>query len=43
MRSAIAPTMSAGVMIANMSWYIEKTLCETHGAVVRRWAQRRRP
>ena len=30
MRSAIAPTMSAGVMIANMSWYIAKTLCDTH-------------
>ena len=30
MRSAIAPTMRAGVMMANMSWYIENTLCETH-------------
>ena len=29
-RSAIAPMISAGVMIANMSWYIAKTLCETH-------------
>jgi len=28
MRSAMAPTMSAGVMIANMSWYIAKTFCE---------------
>ena len=28
-RSAIAPTMSAGVMMANMSWYIANTLCET--------------
>ena len=32
MRSAMAPTMSAGVMIANMSWYIAKTFCETHAA-----------
>ena len=32
MRSAIAPTISAGVMIANISWYIAKTFCETHGA-----------
>ena len=31
-RSAIAPTISAGVMIANMSWYIANTFCETHGA-----------
>src|ERR1043166_7043593 len=31
-RSAIAPTISAGVMIANMSWYIENTFCETHAA-----------
>jgi hypothetical protein len=30
-RSAIAPTMSAGVMIANMSWYIANTLCDTQG------------
>ena len=30
MRSAIAPTMRAGVMIANISWYIAKTLCDTH-------------
>ena len=29
MRSAIAPTMRAGVMIANMSWYMAKTFCET--------------
>jgi len=29
MRSAIAPTMSAGVMMANINWYIEKTLCDT--------------
>ena len=32
MRSAIAPTMRPGVMIANMSWYIEKTFCETQAA-----------
>ena len=29
MRSAIAPTISAGVMMANMSWNIAQTLCET--------------
>ena len=29
MRSAIAPTIRAGVMIANISWYIANTLCET--------------
>jgi hypothetical protein len=29
MRSAMAPTMRAGVMMANISWYIEKTLWET--------------
>ena len=29
MRSAIAPTISAGVMIANISWYIEKMFCDT--------------
>ncbi len=29
MRSAIAPTMSAGVMMANIIWYMENTLCET--------------
>ena len=29
MRSAMAPTMSAGVMIANISWYIANTFCET--------------
>jgi hypothetical protein len=29
MRSAMAPTISAGVMIANMSWYIANTFCET--------------
>ena len=29
MRSAIAPTIRAGVMIANISWYIEKTFCDT--------------
>ena len=32
MRSAIAPTISAGVMIANMSWYMENTFCETQEA-----------
>jgi hypothetical protein len=32
MRSAIAPTMSAGVIIANISWYIAKTFCETQAA-----------
>ena len=32
MRSAIAPTISAGVMIANISWYIENTFCETQAA-----------
>src|ERR1051325_2990952 len=30
MRSAIAPTISAGVMIANIIWNIANTLCETH-------------
>ena len=30
MRSAMAPMMSAGVMIANMSWYIAKTDSDTH-------------
>jgi hypothetical protein len=29
MRSAMAPMMSAGVMMANISWYIANTLCET--------------
>src|SRR6185437_10758968 len=29
MRSAMAPTMSAGVMMANISWYMAKTLWET--------------
>ena len=29
MRSAIAPTISAGVMMANISWYIANTSCET--------------
>ena len=29
MRSAMAPTISAGVMMANISWYIAKTLCDT--------------
>ena len=32
MRSAMAPTMRAGVMIANISWYIENTFCETQAA-----------
>jgi hypothetical protein len=32
MRSAMAPTMRAGVMIANMSWYIANTFCDTHAA-----------
>src|SRR4029079_14563734 len=32
MRSAMAPTISAGVMMANISWYIENTLCETQAA-----------
>ena len=32
MRSAMAPTISAGVMIANISWYIENTFCETQAA-----------
>ena len=31
MRSAMAPTMSAGVMMANIIWYIAYTLWETHG------------
>ena len=35
MRSAIAPTISAGVMMANIIWYIEKTFCETQYGVVR--------
>ena len=34
MRSAMAPMMSAGVMMANMSWYIEKVLCGTLAAYV---------
>src|SRR5690349_8094958 len=29
MRSAMAPTMSAGVMMANINWYIANTFCET--------------
>ena len=29
MRSAIAPTIRAGVMMANISWYIENTFCDT--------------
>jgi len=29
MRSAIAPTISAGVMMANIIWYIENTFWET--------------
>src|SRR5947207_12462 len=32
MRSAIAPTINAGVMIANISWYIANTFCETQYA-----------
>ena len=28
-RSAMAPTMRAGVMMANISWYMQNTLCET--------------
>jgi len=32
MRSATAPTINAGVMIANISWYMLKTLCETQYA-----------
>src|SRR5438552_7001445 len=32
MRSAIAPTMRPGVMMANISWYIANPLCETHAA-----------
>ena len=32
MRSAMAPTIRAGVMIANISWYIAKMFCETHAA-----------
>ena len=32
MRSAMAPTIRAGVMIANISWYIENTFCETQYA-----------
>ena len=42
MRSAIAPTISAGVMIANISWYIENTFCETQTRS-RCSARRRRP
>src|SRR3954466_9260281 len=30
-RSAMAPTMRPGVMIANISWYIENTFCDTQG------------
>jgi hypothetical protein len=33
MRSAMAPTISAGVMMANVSWNIANTFCETHGSV----------
>src|SRR3954468_21426903 len=29
-RSAMAPTISAGVMMANISWYIENVFCPTH-------------
>ena len=32
MRSAMAPTIRAGVMIANINWYIEKMFCETQAA-----------
>ena len=32
MRSAMAPTIRAGVMMANISWYIENTLCDTQYA-----------
>jgi len=35
MRSAMAPTISAGVMMANIIWYMENTLCETHAPIVR--------
>ena len=28
-RSAIAPMIRAGVIMANINWYIENTLCET--------------
>ena len=34
MRSAMAPTIRAGVMMANISWYIENTLWETQYGVV---------
>src|SRR5688572_29132375 len=30
MRSAMAPMIRPGVMMANISWYIENTFCETH-------------
>ena len=29
MRSAMAPMISAGVMMANINWYMAKTFCET--------------
>jgi hypothetical protein len=32
MRSAMAPTISAGVMMANINWYMAHTLCDTHAA-----------
>jgi len=32
MRSAMAPTMRAGVMMANIIWYIANTDCDTQGA-----------
>ena len=32
MRSAIAPTISAGVIIANVIWNIANTFCDTHAA-----------
>ena len=28
-RSAIAPTINAGVMMANINWYIANTFCDT--------------
>ena len=29
MRSAMAPTIRAGVMMANISWNMAKTFCDT--------------
>ena len=43
MRSAMAPTISAGVMMANISWYIAEDVLRDPGRVVRVRQRRRRP